>query len=306
MSGKPLVGGIEAGGTKIVCATGTGPDDLNRMSFASGNGPSAVLASVAGWFREEEERRGTLHAVGIGSFGPVDLAPGSPTYGFITSTPKTGWRNTDILGSVRRAFPSILVAFDTDVNAAALGEQRWGAAAGLDDFVYITIGTGIGAGVMAGGRLVHGLVHPEMGHLRLPRIPGDTFEGGCPFHGDCWEGLCSGPAMKKRTGMPAEELPPDHEAWRIEARYVALALANIVCALSPKRIVLGGSVPNAGRLGSERFFGMVRAEVRDALNGYIVSPALDDGIGGYIVPPLLGGNAGVCGALALALDAIEK
>ncbi|HOO88433.1 MAG TPA: ROK family protein, partial [Synergistales bacterium] len=158
MHEHPLVGGIEAGGTKIVCAAGTGPGDLSRAVFPSGSDPAAALFAVTDWFREEETRRGPLHAIGIGSFGPVDLDPASPTYGFITSTPKTGWRNTDILGTVRRAFPALPVAFDTDVNAAALGEQRWGAAAGLDDFVYITIGTGIGAGVMAGGRLVHGLV----------------------------------------------------------------------------------------------------------------------------------------------------
>lgn len=305
MHEHPLVGGIEAGGTKIVCAAGTGPGDLSRAVFPSGSDPAAALFAVTCWFREEETRRGPLHAIGIGSFGPVDLDPASPTYGFITSTPKTGWRNTDILGTVRRAFPALPVAFDTDVNAAALGEQRWGAAAGLDDFVYITIGTGIGAGVMAGGRLVHGLVHPEMGHMRIPRIPDDAFEGVCPFHGDCWEGLCSGPAMKKRTGTPAEEISPDSSAWRFEARYVALALGNIICALSPRRIILGGSVPNGGLLGIERFFKMVRAEVRDVLDGYIVSPALEEGIDGYIVPPLLGADAGVCGALALALDMLH-
>ncbi len=304
MNGQPLVGGIEAGGTKIVCAAGSGPGDLSRAVFPSGSDPDAALSVATEWFREEETRRGALYAIGIGSFGPVDLDPSSSTYGFITTTPKAGWRHTDILGTVRRAFPSIPVAFDTDVNAAALGERRWGAAAGLDDFVYITIGTGIGAGVMAGGRLVHGLVHPEMGHMRIPRIPGDAFEGVCPFHGDCWEGLCSGPAMKKRTGTPAEEISPDSSAWRFETRYVALALANVVCALSPPDHPRRER-PERRPSGIERFR-MVRAEVRDVLDGYIVSHALEEGIDGYIVPPSLGADAGVCGALALALDEVEK
>lgn len=306
MTEKTLVGGIEAGGTKIVCAVGTRPDDLTRAVFLSGSDPEAALGEVVRWLLREQAQRGKLRAVGIGSFGPIDLDPASPTYGYITSTPKPGWRNADILGRVRRAFPGVPTAFDTDVNAAALGEHRWGAARGLGDFVYITIGTGIGAGVMAGGRLVHGLVHPEMGHMRIPRVPGDDFAGVCPYHGDCWEGLCSGPAMKARAGLAATEIPADSEAWRLEARYTALALGNIVCALSPRRIVLGGSVSKGGALGRERFFEMVRAEVRDALNGYVVSPALEEGLGEYIVPPGLGDDAGVCGALALALDAIMR
>lgn len=306
MSEKLLAGGIEAGGTKIVCAVGTGPDDLTRAVFQSGSDPDAAMREVTDWLRAEQGRRGTLRAVGIGSFGPVDLDPASPKYGFITSTPKPGWRDADVLGRVRRAFPEIPVAFDTDVNAAALGERRWGAAKGLDDFVYITIGTGIGAGVVAGGRPLHGLVHPEAGHMRIPRVPGDDFPGVCPYHGDCWEGLCSGPAIKSRTGFAATEIPPDSEAWRLHARYTALALGNIVCALSPRRIILGGSVPKGGLLGGERFFAMVRAEVQHVLNGYVVSPALEQGIGEFIVPPGLGDDAGVCGALALALDELDQ
>lgn len=305
MSEKLLAGGIEAGGTKIVCAVGTGPDDLARAVFPSGSDPDAVMREVTDWLRAEQGRRGPLRAVGVGSFGPVDLDPASPKYGFITSTPKPGWRDADILGRVARALPGIPAAFDTDVNAAALGERRWGAAKGLDDFVYITIGTGIGGGVMAGGRLLHGLVHPEAGHMRIPRVPGDDFAGVCPYHGDCWEGLCSGPSMQRRTGLPATEIPPGSEAWRLEARYTALALGNIVCALSPRRIVLGGSVPKGGLLGRERFFASVRAELRCVLNGYVVSPALEEGIDEYVVPPRLGDDAGVCGALALALDAFE-
>ena len=295
-----LVGAIEAGGTKFVCAVGTGPHDLTRTTFATGDRPAQVLSAVTGWLIEQQRQRGTLQAIGIGSFGPLDLHEGSPTYGYITSTPKPGWRNADIVGAVRRAFPDIPVGFDTDVNAAALGEHRWGNGVGLTDLVYVTIGTGIGAGAMVGGQLVHGLVHPEMGHMMLARVPGDTFPGVCPFHGACWEGLCSGPALLARTGVPAEQLPPEHEAWALETQYIAYALANLVCVLSPQRIILGGSVRKAGQLGAERFFEMIRAKVRAVLSGYIVSPALVEGIDEYIVPPLLGDNAGICGAIALA------
>ncbi len=302
----PFFGGIEAGGTKIVCASGTGPEDIHRAEFPSGDVPETVLPSVIGWLRGEEHRRGPFRALGIGSFGPVDLSPLSPSYGRITTTPKEGWRYTDILGAFRRAFPGIPIGFDTDVNAAALGERRWGAARGLDDFVYITMGTGIGAGAMAGGSPLHGLVHPEAGHIRIPKLPGDAFPGICPFHGDCWEGLCSGPAIRKRTGIPAEDLPGDHEAWILTARYTALAVANLVCTLSPRRVILGGSVPRAGLLGRERFLAMVRGGVREALGGYISAPELSGDLSGYILPPLLEENAGICGALVLAREAWDK
>ncbi len=298
-----FVGAIEAGGTKFVCATGTGPHDLARATFRTGDDPAQVLPMVTAWLAEQQRQRGTLRAIGVASFGPVDLDRSSPTYGYITSTPKPGWRNTDIVGPLRKAFPGIAVGFDTDVSGATLGEQHWGNGQGLTDFVYITIGTGIGAGAMAGGQLVHGLVHPEMGHMMLPRVPGDEFAGVCPFHGACWEGLCAGPALLKRTGMPAEQLPPDHEAWALEAQYIAYALANLVCVLSPQRIILGGSVRKAGRLGQERLFEMIRAKVQEALNGYVVSPALAGEIDRHVVPPLLGDDAGICGAIALAQEA---
>ena len=301
---ETLVGAIEAGGTKFVCAVGTSPQDLIRTEFPTGDRPAQVLSEVTNWLGEQQRTRGNLQAIGIGSFGPVDLDNSSPTYGYITSTPKLAWKNTDIVGAVRRTFPDMPVGFDTDVNAAALGEYYWGSATGLEDFVYITIGTGIGAGGFAGGELLHGLVHPEMGHMLLRRVPGDTFEGACPFHGACWEGLCSGPAIMKRSGMPAPDLPPDHEAWSLETQYIAYALANIVCVLSPRRIIIGGSIRKAGRLGSDRFFQMIREKVQLALNGYVASPALGEDIDGFIVPPLLGDDAGVCGAIALAQEAV--
>lgn len=295
-----LVGAIEAGGTKFVCAVGTCPQDLDRIEFPSGDSPEYVLAQVTDWLGEQQRRRGKLQAIGIGSFGPIDLHRDSPTYGHITSTPKSGWRNTDILGAVRRVFPDIPLAFDTDVNGAALGEFHWGNGEGLHDFIYITIGTGIGGGVMVGGQLLHGLVHSEMGHLRLPRIPGDAFAGVCPFHGDCWEGLCSGPALLARAKMAAEAIPPEHEAWDRETQYIAYAVANLVCVLSPQRVIIGGSVRKGGQLGQDRFFRMVRARVRTALNDYLVSPPLQEDIDRFIVPPFLGDDAGICGAIALA------
>jgi len=296
-----LVGAVEAGGTKFVCAVGTGPGDgtLAKASFPTGVRPAELLATITDWLKEQESRHGRLRALGVASFGPVDLHPDSPRYGFITSTPKAGWKNTNVIGRLREAFGDIPIGFDTDVNGAALGEHTWGSSTGLSDFVYITIGTGIGAGAMVGGQLLHGLVHPEMGHILLPRDPGDDFQGVCPHHGGCWEGLCSGPALVRRTGMPAEDLPPDHPAWILETRYIAEAIANITCILSPQRVILGGSVRKGGQLGEDRFFQWVREKLQAALNGHLVVPALGAEIDGYLVPPFLGDDAGICGAMAL-------
>jgi fructokinase len=265
------------------------------------------MKHVAAWFQEQEVRHGGLAALGVASFGPVDLDEKSPTYGFITTTPKPGWKNTDLLGPLRKAFRKLPIGFDTDVNGAALGEWRWGAARGLEDFLYVTLGTGIGGGGMARGRLLHGLVHPEMGHIPMPQLEGDTFQGVCPFHGRCWEGLCSGPAIGKRAGRRAETLPPNHPAWEATIQYMAHALVTLTCVLSPKRIILGGSVRKAGRLGEAQFFQRVRTAFRAVLAGYIDSPALTNrGISHFIVPPKLGDNAGVSGALALAHEALKQ
>jgi fructokinase len=300
-----LVGAVEAGGTKFICAVGRGPHNqiVAKESFPTGNDPDQLLAIVASWFHQQQHKHGSFQALGIASFGPLDLDVASATYGCITTTPKPGWRNTDLVGRFRAEFGNLPIGFDTDVNGAALGEYYWGHANGLSDFVYITIGTGIGAGGMSGGQLIHGLMHPEMGHILLPRS-GDDFEGVCPFHGACWEGLCSGPAIQKRTGFSAEELPEDHPAWAIEAQHIACAISNIACVLSPKRVILGGSVRRAGRLGEDKFFASIRERVKGMLNGYISSPLLNNAINGYIVPPLLGDDAGICGAIALAQTAI--
>lgn len=307
MSGE-LVGAIEAGGTKFVCGIGrrAGVELLSRQQFATGDDPGRVMAEVVSWFREQQLRFGELAAVGVASFGPLDLCEGSETWGCITTTPKPGWRQADLLGPLRREFPGVRLALDTDVNGAALGEQRWGAARGLEDFVYVTVGTGIGGGGMARGRLLHGLMHPEMGHMLLPGVAGDDFPGVCPFHGRCWEGLCSGPAIAKRAGRAAEELLPEDEVWSVTIRCMAQAMMNLTCVLSPRRIVLGGSVRKAGRLGEEQFFRRLRAETSGLLAGYIGALNLCGGdLEGYLVPPQLGDDAGVCGALALGQDVLN-
>jgi len=303
-----IFGAIEAGGTKFICAIGNGPGDgiRERVQFPTGDDPEPLMREVVAWFSEQEKRHCQLAAIGVASFGPVKLDETSPTHGFITTTPKPGWQNADILGPLRRAFPGGPLGFDTDVNGAALGEARWGAACGLEDFIYITVGTGIGGGGMARGRLLHGLVHPEMGHIGVPQRAGDDFAGVCPFHGRCWEGLCSGPAIAARAGLPAEQLPPDHPAWDDVIFTMAHALKNLACVLSPRRIILGGSVRKAGQLGEAAFFENLRTAFREALAGYIASPAVSaEGIASYIVPPALGDDAGVCGAIALAEDAAK-
>jgi fructokinase len=295
-----LYGGIEAGGTKFVCALGTGPDDIRAEIRFPTTSPDENVSQTLAFFQEQVARHGPLAAIGIASFGPVDPNPDSPTFGHITTTPKPGWSNADLAGSIRRAL-QLPVGFDTDVNGAALGEWRWGAAQGLDTFIYLTIGTGIGGGGMVNGRLMHGLIHPEMGHIRLPHDREvDPYEGHCPYHHDCLEGLASGPAIGARWGTAAEKLAPDHPAWQLEAHYLALALVTFICTLSPQRIVMGGGVMDQPQL-----FPLVRQKVQELLNNYVQSPAILNEIDGYIVPPGLGSQAGVLGALVLAQQAVN-
>jgi fructokinase len=287
-----VYGGVEAGGTKFVCGIGTGPDDLSLGWFPTAS-PEATVASVAAFFREKAGAQ--IEAVGIASFGPVDLHPESPTFGYITSSPKLEWQYYNLAGALGRAL-NVPVGFETDVNAAALAEARWGAARGIADFIYLTVGTGIGGGAVVHGELVHGLVHPEMGHIRVPHdLAKDPYPGGCPYHQDCLEGLAAGPTMEARWGVPAQELPIDHPGWSLEANYLALGLATWVCTLSPSRIVIGGGV-----MQQQHLFPMVRRELTRLLNGYIRAGALTDEIDQYVVPPQLGNRAGVLGAIALA------
>lgn len=294
-SSPRLYGGIEGGGTKFVCVIGRGPGDIIAETRIPTTTPEETLSRTVDFLLAEQTQQGPLAAIGVGSFGPVDLREGSATWGFITTTPKAGWAQTDVAGRLTRDL-GVPVAFDTDVNAAAIGEARWGAAQGLDTFVYLTVGTGIGGGGLVGGRPMHGLVHPEMGHMMLPRDPStDPFPGACPFHGGCLEGLASGPAIEARWGQPAESLPADHPAWALEARYLALAVANLVCTLSPQRVVLGGGVMEQAHL-----FPRIRAEVASLLNGYIRAAEILDAIDAYIVPPGLANRSGRLGALAMA------
>lgn len=289
-----LFGGVEAGGTKWLCVVGRGDDVVAELRVPTTT-PAATLDAVVRFFREQQSTHGPIAAFGIGSFGPLDLHPASPRFGHITATPKPGWADTDVVGAVRRAF-GVPVAFDTDVNAAALGEWRYGAARGLDTFIYLTVGTGIGGGGLVGGRVMHGLVHPEMGHVRVPHdLAADPFPGACPFHGDCLEGLASGPAMTARWAVAPDALPPGHPAWALEARYLGLALHGFVCTLSPQRIVIGGGV-----LEQPRLLPLVREELGRLLNGYIQAPELLTGLDRYVVPPALGRRSGVVGALVMA------
>ena len=291
-----LCGGIEAGGTKFVCMVGSGPDNIQAEARFPTTSPAETIGRAAAFFKEQAQKA-AIAAIGVGSFGPVDLDLASPTFGFITTTPKPGWANTNIVGMLHAEL-NLPVAFDTDVNAAALAEYRWGAAQALDPIIYLTIGTGIGGGVIVRGKPLHGLVHPEMGHMLMPHDRKvDPFPGVCPFHGDCFEGLASGPSMKERWGQAAEALPDNHPAWEIEAHHIALALMNLILCYSPRRIVVGGGVMQQTGL-----FPLVRCKVQQFLNGYISSTQVTARIQEYIVPPVLGNRAGALGAIALAID----
>ena len=296
---KTAFGGIEAGGTKFVCAVGTGPDDIRAEIRLPTESPDITMGRVIDFFRAQQEQH-DIAAIGVASFGPVDPNPDSETFGHITNTPKPGWANTPVAPTLRDAF-EVPIGFDTDVNVAALGEHRWGAAQSVDTFVYLTIGTGIGGGGMVDGNLLHGLIHPEMGHIALPHNwERDPFAGTCPFHGDCWEGLANGPALEERWGQPGESLPPGHEAWSLEAHYIALGVTSIMMILSPQMVVLGGGV-----MEQEHLFPLIHQEVKSQLNGYIQSPTILDRPDKYIVPPALGGRSGVLGAIALAQRALS-
>jgi len=289
-------GGIEAGGTKFVCAIGDASLSLlERIEFPTTT-PVETIGRATEFFRSRAGN-GTLTALGIGSFGPVDPRPDSPTWGYITSTPKKGWRHTDFAGNIGRAL-GVPVGFDTDTNAAALGEGALGAAKDLHTFVYLTIGTGVGGGALVGGVRIHGLLHPEMGHMRLPRAEGDSFEGVCPFHGDCLEGMVSGLALHARAGGPPDHLPANHEIWTNMVHYLSAALVNVTCVLSPQRIILGGGVMHQRHL-----FPRIRRRVQNLLADYLQSPEIVSHPETFIVPPGLGDDAGVVGALALARHA---
>jgi fructokinase len=291
-----LYGGVETGGTWCVCAVGSGPGEIVAETEFPTEEPDATLRRIIDFFTEQPP----VVALGIGAFGPVDLDPNSDTWGHVTTTPKPGWQHVPLAG-VLGAELELPVAFDTDVNAAALGERRWGAGRGVDTVCYLTVGTGIGTGLVVDGRPWHGLVHSEAGHMRIPHDRArDPFPGSCPVHGDCWEGLASGAAMRARWQARAEELEGDHPAWALEADYLAVGILNLVLTASPERVIAGGGVLEHGRL-----LEMVRDRVPRLLAGYLEAPELGKDIGSYLVAPELGDRAGVLGALALARDLIR-
>jgi fructokinase len=291
-------GGIEAGGTKWVCAVTENPGQLGETETFPTTSPDETLSRAISFFT----RSGPVDAVGVGAFGPLDLHMSSPTWGSITTTPKPGWANTHLVAALQDGL-GVPVALDTDVNAAALGEWRWGATAGLDTFCYITVGTGIGGGAIINSHIVHGLLHPEFGHMRIPHNwTRDPFEGSCPYHGDCLEGLASGEAIRRRWNRAAEDLT-DPAAWELEAEYLALALLNVICLMSPQRVVVGGGVAKQPVL-----LPLTRRRLKDLLGGYLNVPELTqpEKLDGYVVAPRLDGSSGVVGALEMARDAAAE
>jgi fructokinase len=286
-----LYGGIELGGTKVVCAVGRGPDEIAERARFPTTSPDETLGRTIDFLRPF---RGSLRAVGIGAFGPLDLDPASATYGALTTTPKPGWQGAPVKGRIEDAL-GVPATIETDVSAAAVGEWRWGSAQAVETVAYVTVGTGIGAGLLVAGHLYRGLSHPEFGHVPVPREPSDDFRGACPFHGACLEGLAAGPAIASRWQTAPELLPPDHPAWNLEAAYLGAGLAGLVLTLSPGRIVLGGGVMTVPVL-----LDRVRHRLREWLGGYLAVAPLDGPLDDYLVPPALGPDAGVLGAIALA------
>jgi fructokinase len=286
-----IYGGVETGGTWCVCALGTGPTDIRaEETFRTGE-PAETLDRIIAFFAGHPRPR----AIGVGAFGPLDLNEDSPTWGHVTTTPKPGWAHTAVASVIRDRL-GVPVRFDTDVNAAALGEHRWGAGRGVSSLCYLTVGTGIGAGIIIDGRPLHGLIHPEPGHLRVPHDRcRDPFDGTCPVHGDCWEGLAAGGAIAARWGTAPPELDDDHPAWPLEAEYLALGILSIVTVVSPQRVIVGGGVMERPGL-----LPAVRDRLRALVAGYLETPLLGDRVDEYLVAPGLGDRAGVLGAIALA------
>jgi fructokinase len=293
-----LFGGIEGGGTKFVCAVGSGPNEIIEEARFPTTTPDETTGKAIHFFKKYLDGPQKITALGVATFGPIDPGKSSPTYGHILPTPKAGWSNYDIVSALKKEL-ELPIHFDTDVNGAALAEAKWGAGKGCDTVLYITIGTGIGGGLYINGSLSHGLLHPEMGHIRIPHdLSKDPFKGSCPFHTDCFEGLAAGPSIEKRWGQKAETLPKDHPAWDIETDHIANALANYILTISPQKIIVGGGVAQ-----QEHILPMVHSKVLKVLNGYVQSEQITKNISSYIVLPELGNMAGVLGALALPIFA---
>ena len=290
-----LLGAIEAGGTKFVCAVGDEHGTIVERKTIPTDLPEVTMREVIQFFEKHQ-----LDAIGIGTFGPADVDPKSETYGTITSTPKRGWKAYPLLSELKKEF-QVPMALNTDVNAAALGEAKLGAARGLDSCLYITVGTGIGAGALVGGKLLQGLSHPEMGHIMVRRHPKDSYEGKCPYHKDCLEGLAAGPAIEARWGMKGDKLKEADEVWEMEGFYLAQAIAHYILVLSPKKIILGGGV-----MKQKQLFPIIERNVREILNGYVAMPEVTERLDEYLLPPGLGDDAGITGALMLAYEAYTE
>lgn len=292
----PLIAAIEAGGTKFVVAVGTGPQDLRDVARIPTTTPEETMAGVCRHLSMMKAKHGPFAAIGVGSFGPIDLDPESKTYGFITSTPKPGWQYVDVVNMLKSRY-HVPVAFDTDVNAAVLGEYLWGAGRGIDPLIYITVGTGVGGGVLVHDQLLHGLLHPEIGHLVVPAPKNSQAVQAvchCPFHKSCVEGFISGAALAVRWGVKADALPDDHPAWEEVADVMANALMNLTLSVCPKRIILGGGV-----MEQPHILPLIRGKLSKAMNGYLRVEQFGPGMDQFIVSPGLKGQSGILGSLAL-------
>ncbi|MCR5149524.1 MAG: ROK family protein [Eubacterium sp.] len=287
-------GALEAGGTKMVCAIGDENGKILEQISIPTLLPEETMPAIIEYFKNKD-----IAALGVACFGPVDVHPESSTYGYILKTPKLAWADYNIVGVLKDAL-GVPIGFDTDVNGSLLGEITWGSARNFTDVIYITIGTGIGGGILSGGNIVHGMLHPELGHMKLIPAPGDSFQGRCPFHGNCFEGLASGPAISDRWGASGNDLMDRAEVWELESEYIAQALSNLILVMSPQKIILGGGVMHQMQL-----FPLVRKKVLEKVNGYLDTPELRD-IDSYICPAGLSDDQGIMGAVKLAMNACEK
>lgn len=289
-----ILGALEAGGTKMVCAIGNEKGDITEQISVPTETPEITVPKLLSFFRGKG-----IEALGIGCFGPIDVNRDSETYGYITTTPKLAWQNYDMAGTFRKEL-GVPVGFDTDVNGSVLGEYTWGAGKGLKSCIYITIGTGVGVGVIADGQLLHGMLHPEGGHILLSRAADDDYKGFCPFHKNCFEGLAAGPAIEGRWGKKAVELAGESRVWELEAEYIAQALVDYTCILSPQRIILGGGVMHQTQL-----MPMIRSRFAELMNGYLKTKELED-LDSFIVLQSLDDKQGIMGALRLGMMERER
>lgn len=287
-------GALEAGGTKMVCALVDEDGNISERTSFPTKTPEETIPDLIDYFKDKD-----IAALGIGCFGPISPNKKAEDYGHITTTPKPGWSGYDIVGAFEEAL-GVPVGFDTDVNGSMLGEATWGAAKDVDNAVYITVGTGIGAGIMIDRKLLHGMLHPEAGHIPMIVREDDTYAGKCPYHGTCLEGMAAGPAIEDRWGARAETLVDRDEVWDLEAYYLAQAMMNYILTLSPERIILGGGVMHV-----EKLMPMIREKTKEMLNGYVQTKQMDD-LEHYIVRPALGDDQGILGAAKLGMQALEE